>query len=999
MRLIILDPNLEHTHGHHALYDRTLANEAKQRGVDVSVIGNLRFKPDAIGGAPVYPLLESTSYRSFSDDPNFGRLENVQIGNRVVFDEMQELPKDFFRPDDLVLVHTVSHINIKALVDWIGTFPARGSPTFCICLMLPSGIEIVAGDKYRVVDLALASAYREAFIASKDLPDLFFMATGHQHAREFSALAGFTIPAHPLITTFDETPPSEVVQTERILLFAGDAKINKGLGLLPEIVRQVCPAYPSLQFHIHANPGPAWGRAVEVVKELEALAPHHSNLELKLSALSGGDYAELISSSAIIALPYDPVEYRLKSSGVVWESIASNSTLIVPAQTWLARECAHWQCAYESFAGNDAAAVSAAISRAISAGAAHVMQAREASRRFVAANGVKALVDIVVEQLPPRSIPLGEHAAQSQRVGASALSGPGWHELEQYREEEVRWSAGEAGVPVVFSNIGDWRVTLSGPYCFGEEQLRGLEVFVDGAAAAFDYTLAEGNAWTVSLVFRETDPTMPKRTVRVVLGETHMPGSDSRKLGLLCSGVEIREQEGADRISDVIPTPVSSRFRAVEGDWTEAVRFASWTFRNRPATDGVLSFSFDAPSADIAIDTQVFIGGQRAQTRFVEKKGVWQAQTKIDAAKISRSDYLTADIVFTLPHRVRMNRIKWRDSFGAMIGTASQKDFLPPAQAPADDAVPVPEPQRLDVRDRTSAQWSFGEVEHRGNQKYVEIAVAGLKTGDETFLDFSIKLHVTDTSYVVELRESRNALALIRGLNQSMLERDNWGAALRLSVNKEGQRTGPPLSRLGEDVSGVRVMLKELPAGIRKSSIEDMDSWIEAAVRLGRLLGEGDGQSEAPVAPVSPPEPEASPPGVEWSCSIVSDVEDGSVAKFRVSGFQLDDRTLDDFSFRVFRFTDSYALQLTQPEGGYQLLEQPKPEFLGENDWEAMIILSVDHQGKVLGPRLGDVAMDARGVSQLLRQFLGGIEDCDVPDAQAWKRATEALAAMADVHV
>ena len=245
MRLIILDPNLEHTHGHHALYDRALAGEAVRRGVDVSVIGNLRYGPDQIGDAPVYPLLETTSYGNFSDDPNFGRMDNVRIGNRVVFDELQDLPRDFFHPDDVVLVHTVSHINIKGIVEWISTFPASTSPTFCICLMLPSGIEIVAGDKYRVVDLALASSYREAFKASKKIEDLFFMATGHQHAREFSALAGFDIPSHPLMTAFDEEPLSSDVMSERVLLFAGDAKINKGLGLLPEIVRQVCPARQS----------------------------------------------------------------------------------------------------------------------------------------------------------------------------------------------------------------------------------------------------------------------------------------------------------------------------------------------------------------------------------------------------------------------------------------------------------------------------------------------------------------------------------------------------------------------------------------------------------------------------------------------------------------------------------------------------------------------------------------------------------------------------------
>ena len=739
------------------------------------------------------------------------------------------------------------------------------------------------------------------------------------------------------------------------------------------------------------------------------MAPEFPNLHLNLSALSGKDYAALISSSAIVALPYDPTEYRLKSSGVVWESIASSSTLVVPAHTWLAHECAYWESAHDTYTGNDAAAVSAAISRALEAGAVNALQAREAGRRFLAANGAKALFDTLVEKLPPRSIPLGGTGSQGKRIGVSAFSGPGWHELENYNDEEVRWCGGDAALDIVFPSLGDWRVTLSGPYCFGEEQLSSLQVFVDGVAIPFEQKIGEGNAWTVSLVFRETAATMPKRTLRLVTADTRQPGSDTRALALLCSGIDVCEEEGGSLLSDEFPAPVFSRFKPVGGEWTDAIRFGSWTFRNRPKTDGLLSFRFDAPTADIAMDTQVFIGGQRAETRFTEKNGVWLAQSKIDADKVARSETLSADIVFSLPHRVRMDRIKWRSNPGAMITDASPDALEMPVSVAPRGAAPVPATRSLDISERTRATWSFGDVQRRGKNKLVEIRVSGLKAGNKSYEPFGVKLHITDTSYVLELRESQNALALIGGVNNAQVRTDEWGSFLRLSVNRQGERTGPALSVIGEDTSGVRALLQELAAGIRQSGLDDKDDWINAAVKLGRLLPGETGQRKAPASAANGPAASASngaalhtpadlasASDVEWSCSIVNDVDEGSVAKFRVKGFKLGGRTLEDFSFRIYRFDDSYALQLSRPDGGFQLLEQPREEFLGDDVLAPAIILSVDRHGNVLGPKLDEIASDAGGVSLLLHQFLGGMDSCDIPNAPVWKQATRMLVVLTE---
>lgn len=854
MRLVILDPNLVDTHGHHALYDRVLGAEARARNCEVVILGNRRFGQDRLDDIPVHPLLDTTCYAQFSQDPVFGPHDDVELGNRAVFDELSALPQDFFRRSDLVLVHTVSHITLMGLITWVAALPAARCPHFAICLMLPSGIGFDADGAMLLDDAATATGYREAFRrAARANLDVTFLASGAQHARQFSALAGQDIASHALLTGFDEHPSRAAMRPNQVLLFAGDAKMNKGLGLLPDLVAALCPAHPGHDFIIHANPEPAWGAALEVVETLRRLAPQHPNLRLSLSPLSSPDYADLLSASGIVLFPYDPDEYRRKSSGVVWEAIASCSQLVVPQDTWLDAECAHWGAAFEAYEPGQAAR---ALDRIIAGYDRARSRADRAGARFDAANGVKTLFDQLADPWVARAASLGPDDSQSHTVKADAFGNQGWHILEQADGIPVRWSDRAASLHQVLPGLGGWTLTLAGPFAFSAAQIQGARLMVDGVAQTTRFGLAEDGAWSLSCQFEETRADMPLRTVSLHLDWTQTNDGDGRELGLLTGDLTIAEAAPQEAW---IPTALIAGAGQGPPDragWSAPLTSGSWHASLPPGQDCVIGFRVEGTAAPQEVaQLQIFANGQVVIPR-LHRDSDWQVQVCLPGAATLGHAQLVLDIVLATPARVQMQSLLWTRGRRSAVpqDAAAQPELQPelrpesrpepetrpkpaaPVTAPV--TAPITTPMPAQAPQAANASWSCDRVENFGALSFINPRITGFTLGQRVLGDFHIKIMRTEASVALELRERDGAFQLLHRPDPDMVHSDEWGEVITLFADHDGACTGAAPGAVAQNADALLALLAQMPDGLAGVDLPrgELADWQAAARTLTRAL-------------------------------------------------------------------------------------------------------------------------------------------------------------------
>jgi len=149
-----------------------------------------------------------------------------------------------------------------------------------------------------------------------------------------------TLPI-PVPSSFGHSRDPERALAVPTILFAGDARVEKGFQLLPILVEQLkreSPAGLSPRFIIQSNFSVPGGEPV-AARACRQLRSHAKNgVRLIDEPLQPDAYCAIFHASDISLIPYDPLEYRARSSGVFAESVAAGLVTIVPSGTWMAAQ-------------------------------------------------------------------------------------------------------------------------------------------------------------------------------------------------------------------------------------------------------------------------------------------------------------------------------------------------------------------------------------------------------------------------------------------------------------------------------------------------------------------------------------------------------------------------------------------------------------------------------------------------------------------------------------
>ena len=621
MALVILDPNLEGPAGHHLAYDLAIAREARARGEAVTIVANRRFPGTEAEGVRVLPHFTATTYAVEHQDPVTGAADDWRHFNDLLQADLALLPRGETPPDAAVLVPTVTENHLAGFVGWMKSFDPIEAPLFLIHLMFPSGVTVDAGGAMVVEDPLRALFYRLAERAAREAgPEVHLFASGGQHAAEFGALFGRAVPPHPLPIR-PEPSPARQAPARRALVFAGDARIDKGVALLPALIPRLAAAHPDWTFVAHVNGAAAWGEAKAAAEAVAALAGTRPNVEVAAGRLSPEDYLALARGVDVALFPYDPALCRRKSSGVLWEAVSLGTPVVVPEGTWLENEARHWGAGHVASAGHDAAAIAEAFAAALPRIDALAAQSAEAGKRYRAANGAAALIDQVA------ALWVRHKAAASlverPRVMAVDLArlDAGWHRLEALDGQPIRWSQREPTIAFDWPFEEPWELELRLPSFLGTEQFEKAEVVGSETPVSLSWQ-REGHGARLLARGAGQGRARPRIAFRLRLPQTYRPANETRDLGILVTAMRVGPATGARAAAARTPERPAARILDAAGAGEGWPREGE--LRAEPDRPCMLAFRLRGDTGGAPPAVALRIAGAAARLRFsVEGVGTW----------------------------------------------------------------------------------------------------------------------------------------------------------------------------------------------------------------------------------------------------------------------------------------------------------------------------------------------------------------------------------------
>jgi hypothetical protein len=359
--LVLFDPGLSRAVGHHADVNALLLPALGQAGWQPELWA------DAVADAPLpglRPFLQDAGYidpRHWCDLA--GCLHQASRLRRQL-----ETPAADGEPVAAWLAHSLLPFQLIALAQLLqGQPPAR----VLLCLMFPPG-EVFAGQPdhdlqtQRLAAAATSSAALAALaLAAQRGGHQLQLAAGSQQLIDryapLCAASGLAAPLlHPAITGGGEElghsagpAPGDQCSRPRILLHWGERKPDKGrelaLALLEQLLEHEPPA-PLADAHWSFH---AAGIAPISERALLERAAAHPQIRLLEGHQPRAVMVRELAASDLVLLPYCPIAYAERSSGVLWLYGAARLAMGRPARVvgvaggWLATEAEalgmHWQ--------------------------------------------------------------------------------------------------------------------------------------------------------------------------------------------------------------------------------------------------------------------------------------------------------------------------------------------------------------------------------------------------------------------------------------------------------------------------------------------------------------------------------------------------------------------------------------------------------------------------------------------------------------------------------
>jgi len=341
MRTLIVDPAIHSRGGHHyAAVDR-LQTELDWLGIDAACLGSIAATSDVARALDCTATFTGPVYGRDYASPREFEARVAQTSR-----ELARALKQLGTWPDILILPCCDQVLAASVARVLGRHPLKPPPQVLMWLLY--------GPHYRLApdNPAAIPFHQEArrgftalLKAVGDRRRLVAYSETEAMAAFYRALLPFDVGVAPGagIALPSAAKDSRSGATDHPhLTIAGFANRSKGYRLLPEAIPALLERHATSHFTVH---GIVTGSDAEddswIFDDLEKLGPR---VDIRRGVLSDEAYVDLLSSTDLLLLPYDPAAYKARGSGMSNEARRLGIPIVAPldcAFAWPAFEEGH----------------------------------------------------------------------------------------------------------------------------------------------------------------------------------------------------------------------------------------------------------------------------------------------------------------------------------------------------------------------------------------------------------------------------------------------------------------------------------------------------------------------------------------------------------------------------------------------------------------------------------------------------------------------------------
>ena len=428
MELILIDSGLLNKAGHSYTLAKTVSKALSRRRLRHRIFGLSGLDTSIAAEIGAIPHFSRSLYDGVDLSPDEKRPRSVAaifrgapagastlseqrtwtVLNETFERDLRALPLDIWQPDNLIGVVAITQNQILGLVRFLRAMPRDRAPRVVCNLMLPPsylpwGAVSAHGKKF----------YRAAFKLAAPLigRSLFFTVENEAMRTLYRKVIGrslfftvenaamrtlyrkdFGVQTRILPVPFGASGPQRTMEGRVRLGFFGDSRCDKGFHLLPRAIELCQHDGVDAEFAVQIQHNGWEQRTIEAERALRAL----QGVRFIKGVLSSEDYAAWTGRTDVMLLPYDPVTFGLRGSGIFTESVAGGRPVVASIGTFAGSSVENNQAEGEVFAPHTSEALAAAIARLMPRLPACKARAAARAKDFARGHSPDAYVDVLL---------------------------------------------------------------------------------------------------------------------------------------------------------------------------------------------------------------------------------------------------------------------------------------------------------------------------------------------------------------------------------------------------------------------------------------------------------------------------------------------------------------------------------------------------------------------------------------------------------------------------
>jgi glycosyltransferase involved in cell wall biosynthesis len=349
MKLAVLDPGYEHMHSHHHAVNVGIHNAFFQKNALVTFFGGYLLDQDTLksafgDGLDLVPYFTTPCYPLKAEQlPEHEHEVLAELFSREI---IRLYTSGFLQGHEHLLIHTGYSFHVAGLAKAIWKIKSfKKEVRLVVSMMFHPGAKLSHNtctnltffDRREYLRYKLALRFLHSSIRKVGI-DVCLSTSCRAYQRVYQTLwPSESVVVHPALGYRPLTNKAQVKSTSReVLLYIGGAKLSKGIVFAAQLGAAAALAYPQATFVFHFNNEfPAARDFNQTLDILIEAGVQHKNISLLTGNLNQEKYDEVLNTSAIVCLLYDPTEYAFKTSGVFWDALRKgNCSWLVTENTW-----------------------------------------------------------------------------------------------------------------------------------------------------------------------------------------------------------------------------------------------------------------------------------------------------------------------------------------------------------------------------------------------------------------------------------------------------------------------------------------------------------------------------------------------------------------------------------------------------------------------------------------------------------------------------------------